>query len=83
MKLSDEEQRVIEVLVQHPRTRDAYAAPIQSVSRSMGWDTAKTMMCVEDLIARGEISRRVGPFKAVKDGQRLELLDSWWERALE
>lgn len=47
--LTETEQKVIDILIQHPVTADAYHSPIHAVDRAMGWPTAETLKFVRDL----------------------------------
>jgi hypothetical protein len=50
--LTEEEQKVIDILTNYEVTSDAHAAPIHAVDRAMGWATADTERFVESLINR-------------------------------
>ena len=52
MELTEEEKKVIGVLVACEAQRDAYGAPIHEVDRMMKWPTTKSLKFVVDLVER-------------------------------
>jgi len=80
MNITDDEKRVIEILVGFGPTADAYTAPLHAVSKAMPWESAKTNKVVEGLVNRGLIRRAVGTFKKNQPGELLTTVQSRWER---
>jgi hypothetical protein len=78
--ITDEEERMIEVLIGHAKTGNAYGEPIDAVGRAMKWTEATTLEVVKDLERRNIIVRRMDPFKALEAGEGMPKLKSWWER---
>jgi hypothetical protein len=78
MATTPEEERVIEILVNHPRTHDHLCDPIHAVDAALGWDTLRTTAFVKDLVTRKLLVVRT---EAIN---RLETPDArsrrWWER---
>jgi len=81
MEIAEEEGRVIEVLVSHEKTTNAYRQPILAVGKAMGWGTATTLEMVKDLEGRNLVVRKMDGFKSLEDGEAMPTLKSWWERA--
>ena len=80
MKLTDEEERVIEILVDHGPARNPYGPPFEAVDKAMDWDTARTTAIVEDLTKRGVIRSKMGPFKGYESGEAVPRGEWSWER---
>jgi hypothetical protein len=78
MDITDEEQQVIEVLVDHAKTANAYCEPIFAVDKTMKWDTATTLEVVKDLESRNLIVRKMDPLKSLEDGEVMPIMRSWW-----
>jgi hypothetical protein len=51
--MTENEQRVVEILTSYPPTDDLWKDPIHSVDKVMSWDTARTKAFVQDLVKRG------------------------------
>ena len=81
MEIAEEEGRVIEILVSHEKTRNAYGQPTLAVGQAMGWDTATTLEMVKDLEGRNLVVRKMDGFKSLEGGEPMPTLKSWWERA--
>jgi|HubBroStandDraft_6_1064221.scaffolds.fasta_scaffold814787_1 hypothetical protein len=81
MDVTDEEQRVIDILVRHEKTRNACGEPIFAVETAMNWDNATTLEIVKDLERRNEIVRKVDSLKVLESGEGDTIMRSWWERA--
>ncbi len=82
-KPAEDDERVIQILIKHPKTRDAYGVPLRSVSKAMGWDSAETRAFVNRLVDEGKICRMISSFKTHGEGEALEMGNSWWERGLD
>jgi DNA-binding MarR family transcriptional regulator len=80
MDITNEEKQVIEVLVNHEKTSNAYGQPIFAVDKAMKWDTATTLEMVKDLERRNLVVRKMDPLKGLADGEAIPKLKSWWER---
>jgi predicted transcriptional regulator len=80
MDITEEEQQVIEVLVNHAKTANAYRDPIFAVDEMMKWDTATTLEVVKDLEARNVIVRKMDSLKSLEDGEAMPIMRSWWAR---
>jgi hypothetical protein len=80
MDISAEEQQVIEVLVAHAKTRNAYGEPITAVEMAMRWNKATTLEIVKDLERRNEIVRRMDALRVLEGGEGSPMMRSWWER---
>ena len=50
--MTETEQKVIDILIQHGEVRDAWTEPIHAVDRKMGWATASTTKVVQELMDR-------------------------------
>jgi hypothetical protein len=53
---SETERKVIDILVGHERTPNAYGTPIQAVGKMLGWDTDKAKHFVAGLQVRKVIA---------------------------
>jgi hypothetical protein len=78
MATTPEEERVIQILVKHPRTYDHFGDPMHAVDAALGWDTLRTRAFVKDLVARKLLVPRTETINT------LETPDArsrwWWER---
>ena len=80
---TDEENRVIEILVRAGRTENAFGGPIHAVDRAMGWTTAQTMQFVEHLQKNNFIVRKITALNLMEEGGQDPKYKSWWERPSE
>lgn len=83
MNITDDEKRVIELLVDFGPTADAKTLPLHAVSKAMKWESTRTRKVVEDLVERGLIRTTLGTFKGYKPGEALTMGEARWERILE
>ena len=78
MATTPEEERVIEILVNHPPTYDHFCDPIHAADAALGWDTSRTTAFVKDLVTRKLLVVRTETINT------LETPDArsrwWWER---
>jgi hypothetical protein len=81
MEITDEENRVIEILVSHEKTGNAYGEPILAVGRLMKLDEATVLEIVKDLERQNMLVRRMDPLKVLEEGDAHPKMRSWWERA--
>ena len=69
------EERVIDILVNHPRTDDHHGALIYAVDSAMGWDTLRSRALVDNLEYRGLIVPRT---EAINKAEFPEGRSRWW-----
>ena len=69
------EERVIDILVNHPRTDDRHGDPIHAVDAAMGWDSLRSRAFVDDLVYRGLIVSRT---EAIDTGEFPNRRSQWW-----
>lgn len=75
--MTADERKIIDVLITHPPTKNAWDAPIQEAGKAMpGWDSAMARSFAESMRARGlvQIKAKAGTRNDVEDNQ-----ESWWE----
>jgi hypothetical protein len=53
--VTDQERRVVDILVKCGEVHDCWTEPIHVVDELMGWDTASTRKFVDDLFRRNII----------------------------
>ena len=78
--MTDDEKAVIEILVNQPKSLNAWGGPIHAVDKGMKWDTAKTEAFVNDLVERKLIIHKSSGFVKLEPGEKLPLSQWWWER---
>jgi hypothetical protein len=54
--MTENEQKVVEILTSYPPTDDLWKDPIHGVDRVMSWDTARTKTFVQSLVERGLVA---------------------------
>jgi hypothetical protein len=76
--MTENEQKVVEILTSYPPTDDLWKDPIHAVDRVLSWDTARTKAFVQDLVERGLVGWKTDAInKADGAGQPR----SWWVAA--
>jgi hypothetical protein len=74
--MTENEQKVVEILTSYPPTDDLWKDPIHSVDRVMSWDTARTKTFVQSLVERGLVAWKT---EAVNKANGAEGKPrSWW-----
>jgi|HubBroStandDraft_4_1064222.scaffolds.fasta_scaffold690560_2 hypothetical protein len=76
--MTENEQKVVEILTSYPPTDDLWKEPIQGVDRVMSWDTARTKAFVQDLVERGLVAWRT---EAINEPNGAGQPLSWWVQA--
>ena len=80
MAETEDEKKVIDILVAYPKTEDHLKGPIHAVDKAMGWDTKRTQKFVDRLM-RGHppliVARTEGINKAADPTSKSKW---WWER---
>ena len=80
MEITEDQAKVIEILANYKHTINPYGDPIYEVAKTMRWGTDAAIAVVEDLEQRKLILRKMDPFKPLKEGERMPIAQSWWER---
>jgi len=80
MAETEEETKVIDILVAYPKTEDHLKDPIHAVDKAMGWDTKRTQKFVDRLM-RGHPPSIVVKTEAINRGaDPIAKSRWWWER---
>ena len=79
MKLTDDEARVVDILVKAGKSPSMSNTQIHAVDRAMGWASVDTRKFVSDLEDRGLIVRRMSSFNRLEQGEAPPMAQSWWE----
>jgi hypothetical protein len=58
--MTEDGQKVVEILTSYPPTDDLWKDPIHGVDRVLWWDTARTKVFVQDLVERGLVPWKAG-----------------------
>ena len=77
MAETEEETKVIDILVAYPKTEDHLKDPIHAVDKAMGWDTKRTQKFV-DRLKRGHPPLIVAKIEAVDRGTEPTAKSRWW-----
>jgi len=74
--MTENEQKVVEILTSYPPTEDLWKDPIHCVDRVMSWDTARTKTFVQNLVERGLVAWKTEAINKADcpDGKPR----SWW-----
>ena len=75
MELNERERKIIDILVNHEISPDAFGAPILAVDRAMGWATKESLKFVNDLVDR----KLVRPDSLGREGQKYGSKWQWKE----
>jgi len=52
LDLTETERKVIDILIQHEQSPDAYGGPVHAVDQAMGWTTKQSVEFVRGLMVR-------------------------------
>jgi hypothetical protein len=76
--MTENEQKVVEILTSYPPTDDLWKEPIHGVDRVMSWDTDRTRAFVQDLVERGLVGWKT---EAINEPNGAAQPRSWWVAA--
>ncbi len=74
--MTEDERRIIEVLINYPRTADAWEEPIHAVAKAMGWQPSHANEVVEEMVRR----KLLQPSTVARNGTEPMKSEWWWEK---
>jgi hypothetical protein len=78
--MTEDEKKVIDILVSYPKTTNPRGEPFHAVDRAMTWATKETETFVDGLQERKLIRMKSSAFARADLGAKLPTSDWWWER---
>jgi DNA-binding Lrp family transcriptional regulator len=77
--MTEDERKIVEVLVNHPRTPNAWEDPILSVAQAMGWQVSQAEQRVRKLVGR----KMIQPVTVARGWKEPMRSEWWWEKGPE
>jgi hypothetical protein len=76
--MTQDESKVLEILINHPPTTNVWGAPIHAVDKALGWSTADSTKFVNDMLKRHLLQFR-SRAKNLLDPSDVQ--SQWWEKS--